>query len=119
MLLALQPATVGLFVLIASSGGVPTVDIKKTCRTSEQAIVAIFGDTTAGTYDSCLEQEQTALKLLQKDWATFPAPDQALCAQPVGYMPSYVEWLTCFEMQRDVRKFKKEERAAPKPGVPR
>src|SRR3954463_3936217 len=101
MLLALQPATVGLFVLIASSGGVPTVDIKKTCRTSEQAIVAIFGDSTAATYESCLGQEATALDSLKKDWATFPAADRALCARPVGYMPSYVEWLTCFEMQRD------------------
>jgi hypothetical protein len=42
MLLALQPATVGLFVLIASSGGVPTVDIKKTCRTSEKQLSRTF-----------------------------------------------------------------------------
>ena len=30
---------------------------KKTCRTSEQAIFAIFGDKTSATYDSCLQSE--------------------------------------------------------------
>jgi hypothetical protein len=26
------------------------------------------------------------------------------------YLPSYVEWLTCLEMERDVRKMQQEER---------
>jgi hypothetical protein len=114
MILGFQPAAVGLYILIASGGGVPPIDVQKTCRTSEQAIFAIFGDKTAATYDSCLEQEQAAGKLIAKDWTTFPAVDKTLCAQPGSYMPSYVEWLTCFEMQRDIRKMRKEEQASPK-----
>jgi hypothetical protein len=108
MLLALQPPAVGLLVLIASSGGVPTIDVKKTCQTSQQAISAIVGDKTAVNYDSCLRQEQEARGLIEKDWASFPAAEKALCVQPANYMPSYVEWLTCFEMQRDVRKIQKQ-----------
>jgi hypothetical protein len=110
MLLALQPAAVGLAVLIASSGGVPTINVKKTCQTSQQTISSIFGDQTAVTYDSCLNQEREARGLLEKGWASFPAADKALCVQSANYMPSYVEWLTCFEMQRDVRRIRNEGR---------
>jgi hypothetical protein len=111
MPLALHPVTAGLFVLVASAGGVPTIDVKKTCQTSQQALTAIFGDQVANMYDSCLKQEEDARAQLQKDWAALPAADRALCAQPTGYMPSYVEWLTCVEMQREVRKIRTNEQA--------
>jgi hypothetical protein len=115
MPLGFQPAAaVGLYILVASGGGAPAIDIQKTCRTSEQAIFAIFGDKTAATYDSCMRSEQEARQLIAKDWAMFPTADRTLCARPGGYMPSYVEWLTCFEMQRDTRKIRKEEQKAPR-----
>jgi predicted lipoprotein with Yx(FWY)xxD motif len=114
MLLGFPSVSFGLYVLVASGGGVPAIDTQKTCRTSEQAIIAIFGDKTVATYDNCMEQEQAARKLIAKDWATFPAADKTLCAQAGAYMPSYVEWLTCFEMQAYIRKMRKEEQSAPK-----
>ena len=41
MPLGFQPgAAVGLYILVASGGGAPAIDIQKTCRTSEQAIFA-------------------------------------------------------------------------------
>src|SRR5262245_1471255 len=114
MLLALQPAAVGVAILIASSGGVPTINVEKTCRTSQQTISSVFGGAqTAVTYDSCMNQERDARGLLEKGWASYPAADRALCVQAGGYMPSYVEWLTCFEMQRDVRKIRNEDRGTP------
>src|SRR5262249_11201287 len=113
MLLALQPAAVGVAVLIASSGGVPTINVETPCRTSQQTISSIFGDQNAVTYDSCMNQERDARGLLEKGWASYPAADRALCVQAGGYMPSYVEWLTCFEMQRDVRKIRNEDRTPP------
>ena len=39
---------------------------KKTCRTSEQAIFAIFGDKTSATYDSCLQSEQANRQFIEK-----------------------------------------------------
>jgi hypothetical protein len=108
---ALHPVTAGLFVLVASAGGVPTIDVKKTCQTSQQALTAIFGDQVPTLYDSCLKQEEDARAQLQKDWAALPAADRTLCAQPAVYMPSYVEWLTCVEMQREIRKIRTNEQA--------
>ncbi len=106
-------------ILAAASGGGPTrIDIETTCRTSENEITKIFGSTTVVTYDSCLRQENEALATIEKDWATYPTSDRATCVQPKGYMPSYVEWLTCFEMYRDVRKMRTED-AANKPATGR
>ena len=80
--------------------------------TLRASIAAKIGLAT--TYDSCMRSEEEATQLIAKDWATFPTADRTLCAQPGGYMPNYVEWLTCFEMQRDTRKMRKEESASPK-----
>jgi hypothetical protein len=99
----------GLYVLVAQASGVPTVDIEKTCRSSEQAIIAIFGTQTAITYDNCLQQEKDARERMIKNWSQYPAVDRERCAKPKGYMPSYVEWLTCFEMEGDVRKLRLEK----------
>ena len=38
-----------------------------------------------------------------------------LHARTKAYLPSYVEWLTCLEMERDVRNLRRE----PTPGVPK
>jgi hypothetical protein len=38
------------------------------------------------------------------------AADKAQCMRTGVYLPSYVEWLTCLEMERDVRKMQQEER---------
>ena len=39
-----------------------------------------------------------------KDQATYSSADKKLCMRTDVYLPSYVEWLTCLEMERDVRK---------------
>jgi len=97
------------------AGSVPTANIRRTCQTAQKTITAIFGDDTAITLDGCLRQEQEAADHLAKNWATYPSEDRLRCANRTGYMPSYVEWLTCFEMARDVRQMRKDESAAPKP----
>src|SRR5260370_39998835 len=51
-------------------------------------------------------------KQLETDWATYPASDKARCVQPKEYTPGYVEWLTCLEMDRDVRAMRKGQPAA-------
>jgi hypothetical protein len=76
---------------------------------------AIFGDATAVTYDGCMSQERTAREQLVKGWASFTAADRQRCANPKQYMPSYVEWLTCFEMEREVRKIRQEQPASAPP----
>ena len=106
------PLIAGAHILVAASGGPPKVDIQTTCRISEKEIAKVFGATFADTFDSCMRQQSDALKEIEKNWATYPAADKELCAQPKAYMPSYVEWLTCFEMDLDVRKIRAENAKA-------
>lgn len=104
-------------VLAAASGGPPKVNIEVTCRVSEIEIKKLFGNDSKVTASDCLRQENAAWDELVKTWATFPPADRTLCVQPRSHMPSYVEWLTCLETQKDLRRLRAQERsraAAPK-----
>jgi hypothetical protein len=98
----------GSHMLIAVANGPPSIDMQRMCRASASAMVSISGDSS-NDYQSCLSDEQAARDQLEKDWATFPARDRSFCALPTEYLPSYIEWLTCFEMERDVRKIRTEQ----------
>ena len=98
------PILLGTYVLTAA----PKIDSLATCKATVAAITDLFGDQTFATIENCMRQENEALAQIQKDWGTYPASDKALCAQTKAYMPNYVEWLTCFEMFRDVRKLRTE-----------
>jgi hypothetical protein len=52
---------------------------------------------------------QKARDQIVKDRATYAAADKVQCMRTDVYLPSYVEWLTCLEMERDVRKMRQEE----------
>ena len=84
----------------ASAGALPSIDIQKMCRASEGAP---FADHTA-TFDSCMSDEQAAREKLVEDWANVPARDKARCVLPMEYLPGYIEWLTCLQMERELRK---------------
>jgi hypothetical protein len=98
------PATVS--VLAAGPGGLPAIDVRKSCEASEKSLVEIFGRENRITVDSCLKQEQGARQTIIDNWATYLAADKQRCLDPKVYLPSYVEWLTCLEMYRDVRQLR-------------
>ena len=81
----------------------------------------IYGTETANAFDSCMNDEKAAREQLVKDWSTFSASDKTLCVHPRDYLPSYVEWLTCVEMQTEVRKMRKDQPApmSSSPNTPR
>jgi hypothetical protein len=58
-------------------------------------------------FSACMSDETTARDQLEKDWASFPTSNKARCIQPKEYLPSYVEWITCLEMTRDVKAMRK------------
>ena len=87
----------------ANAVGVPSIDIEKSCQASELAVSG--GGTVA--LDTCLSDEQAAHQQLVKGWATIAAADKLHCVQPAEYLPSYVEWLTCLEMEREFRKIRR------------
>ena len=120
MFLPIAPIFAGMQVLVATAGDVPRVDIVKTCRTSEKAIKEVFGtNAISNTFESCMENEKANLEQLLKDWGTYPGPAKVRCVQPGVYMPSYTEWLTCLEMERDVSKLRLENPDASVPVQPR
>src|SRR5215472_14910210 len=90
---------------------VPFIDIQKTCKAAAGAMVRLMGGTTnEQDVNACLDSEQKARDQIVKDRATYAAADKAQCMRTDVYLPSYVEWLTCLEMERDVRKMEQEER---------
>jgi len=97
----------------AASNGVPTVDIAITCRTSEKALIAIFGASYQQTFDSCMTSENDARAQIVKNWSSFPAGARQRCVNTTGYMPSYVEWLTCLEMEKQVNEVRKSAATHP------
>jgi hypothetical protein len=97
----------------AASNGVPTVDIAITCRTSEQALIAIFGAAYQQTFEGCMTSERAAREQIVKDWQKFPAGGRQRCVITTGYMPSYIEWLTCLEMEQQVLELRRGAATTP------
>ncbi len=114
MFLPFIPVAVGSHVLLAAtSGGIPTINIQDTCRVAAGAMVSLIGGTTTeNALSGCLSSEQGARDLIVKGWSTFSAADRIQCIRPDVYLPSYVEWVTCLEMERDVRKMRQQEAEA-------
>jgi len=92
----------------AASNGVPTADIATTCRTSEKALIAIFGAETQQNFESCMNSEKEAREQIVKNWQNFSAGARQRCVNTTGYMPSYTEWLTCLEMEQQVNETRKK-----------
>jgi len=62
--------------------------------------------------DSCMKQENDARGLV-KNWRSYPGRER--CVNTTGYMPSYVEWLTCLEMEQSVEALRSSNSEAAKP----
>jgi hypothetical protein len=80
-----------------------SIDIRTTCRISADVGGAAPGRRTD---DACMKSERDARDEVVKHWTEFSSAERASCINYNVYLPSYVEWLTCLEMQRDVRKLK-------------
>jgi hypothetical protein len=105
-------------LVVAVADGVPAIDIKATCRA---AAAVTQGTSTQTDIDVCVSSEQKARDQLVKDWAQYAAADKSRCVQSGAkvYLPSYIEWLTCLEMEIAVRKMKLEEKTPPASPTPR
>ena len=101
---------------VAKDGGLPKLNIEHSCRASEQAVSAVVSVTT-DIFQSCLDGENDARNQLDKTWANFAASDKARCIHPKEFLPSYVEWLTCLEMTRDVKQMRKGKPAPTSSGI--
>jgi hypothetical protein len=107
MFLRLTALIIG-FSVISAAADAPRINIEAACSASVKAVIEAVGDKTAVTMENCLNQERGALTQMDKDWATYTAADREQCIHPREYNPSYVEWLTCLEIKRDVRNLPKQ-----------
>jgi len=108
-------ATLALGFAGAAQAQVPGIDIRQTCRAAASAMVLMMGGTTSEKdFEQCMGAEQAARDQIGKDWSTYSATDKTRCLQTKVYLPSYIEWQTCLEMERDARKMRGDD---PAPGL--
>ena len=84
------------FAPIAVTDTVPRFDVAKECR---------FEGGSNLEYDRCSQDEDGALRELQKSWTEFADSDKRTCiaSTTIGGVASYVELLVCLQIARDVR----------------
>ena len=83
----------------SDGGGVPNLDVKGSCRDAQKFS---SGDDKNLAYKGCMQDETNAKTELSKRWSSFRAKDRSDCVeQSRAPSPSYVEVLTCLEMDTD------------------
>ena len=95
--------------------GPPVIDLQSLCRKNQAALEQALGSGTVDQFKSCIDSEQNAREALVKGWSSTPTDLATICVQPNQYVPSYVEWISCIEMQKDARRMRGEQPALPKP----
>ena len=89
-----------LHLIASSNGGVPTLDVRPSCRAA-----AIAEVTIKDAMQSCMADEQNARDQLVRQWTKFNTADRAACLGPImEFEPTYTELLTCLEMASEARK---------------
>lgn len=88
-------------LLLPVADSIPHVNYGQTCRIESQATGSSDQDREA-----CDRDEEAALTQLKKQWSTYSSSDKGNCLQSTtaGYLPSYVELLTCLEMYAFLKK---------------
>jgi hypothetical protein len=102
MAIPVLPLALIVPLVIAVVDKVPTFNTEATCR---------GGMGSPGLderYGRCMKEEADARTTLEGQWTQFPAGDRSTCSQTARIgAPSYVELLTCLQMQADARKLPK------------
>ena len=81
---------------LAQADQVPVLDVQKSCRQAQD-----YGVSDAQrTFRNCMLDEKEAKQQLVQKWSQFKRSDRRSCI-PDAPAPSYVEMLTCLEMNRE------------------
>jgi len=85
-----------IIFLLAFAGSLPTVDMAVICRSARAAALP---EDRSTAYAGCLRAEQDASDQLRRKWTKYSPDAHEACTQTGQYSFSYVELLTCLEMQ--------------------
>ena len=96
-----------LIFLIALAASMPATNIDNACQ---GATIGVSDPKVA--IHTCVRDETVARDELKQKWGSFSATAKNDCAEPKGVSFSYVELLTCLEMQPG------SDFATPKPVAP-
>jgi hypothetical protein len=88
----------GVTLIAAAPGSVPNFDARPGCLAGADSGFDIQPNVSA-----CVQSEQQAKDELINDWQKFSRTDKNQCVAEIriGGPPSYIELLTCLEMERD------------------
>lgn len=80
-------------------GGVPPLDVKGSCMDAQKFST---GMDKNNAFKGCMQDENLAKDQLTKRWSSFKPKDRSDCVEQARTpSPSYVEVLTCLEMDSD------------------
>ena len=84
---------------------VPLLDVGPSCRSAANGDIGIKQDMQV-----CLDDENSARDQVVKEWSQFSPADRSSCLRltTTGGNPTYTEYLTCLEMDRDAKKLPKD-----------
>jgi hypothetical protein len=83
-----------------AAGGPPVLQVGPSCEAAGRGAVVLGRNKEA-----CLADENAALDTLKQNWSKYAATDKTLCLgmEATGGPASYVELLSCLEVNRDAR----------------
>ena len=98
----------------AAQSGVPTLNLSGTCRALDRKDFSMQIDP-----QRCLKTENEARAKLVDDWPKYSAADRSLCTQTarMGGVESYVQLLSCLELQHDLVAGRPQNQAANRPAA--
>ncbi|MBV9740337.1 MAG: hypothetical protein JOZ30_11910 [Hyphomicrobiales bacterium] len=96
-----------LVATAAQAGSPPKLDINATCRRAQP-----LSGGQKSAFQGCIDDEREAQKELAKLWSSFKASAQSNCLQVtrIGGAPSYVELVTCLQLDKQAQEAARENR---------
>ena len=94
------------FAAAAQEDTLPSLDIQKLCRDRSKTMQDLSIGLDAGPealIDSCMTNEQKARDALAAAWKQIPPRLKESCIRPNAFSPTYVEWISCLEMQIELK----------------
>jgi hypothetical protein len=101
----------------SGGGGVPELNVRGSCADAQK--FSSGGDDKNTAFKGCMQDETNAKTELSKRWSSFKAKDRQDCVEQArAPSPSYVEVLTCLEMDINVARPQGGGKSMPQIGGP-